>query len=197
MKEGINRPQQSQEEPKNDDIAEANLQEAKTGLKVDLTKLITPPKIDPETLNKLKPREIDLMKLVRIGLPTKEIAYQLHVSEGTVKGTLSVLLSKLRLYKFDVVNLEFFSILEKQIDNPQAPTVHLSSRDRQVLIGIQRGLSNKQIADVMQIKESEIRDYVRNMSIRTFHCNGRFRMLLEAARKGVFTLNDVEDITEI
>lgn len=45
----------------------------------------------------LTPRELDVMRLIVQGLSNKEIAATLHLTEGTVKGYVSHLLSKLNV----------------------------------------------------------------------------------------------------
>lgn len=53
--------------------------------------------IDQEVGVKLKPHEWDVIRLVSGGFSNREISVQLHLSEGTVRNTLSTVLSKLRL----------------------------------------------------------------------------------------------------
>ena len=42
----------------------------------------------------LTPRELQIIRLVALALANKEIAFQLHLSEGTVKENLSVIFKK-------------------------------------------------------------------------------------------------------
>ena len=55
----------------------------------------TQPVAEEEPLEKLTDREEEILKLLAAGLPNKEIAQQLSLSEGTVKNHISVILSKL------------------------------------------------------------------------------------------------------
>lgn len=53
----------------------------------------------PESLvDKLTPREIDVLKLIAEGISNKEIAIRLTISEKTVKNHINNILSKLHLY---------------------------------------------------------------------------------------------------
>ncbi len=55
--------------------------------------------IAPESLvDKLTPREIDVLKLIAEGISNKEIAIRLTISEKTVKNHINNILSKLHLY---------------------------------------------------------------------------------------------------
>ncbi len=53
------------------------------------------PALDEEPLEKLTDREEEILKLLAAGLPNKEIAQQLALSEGTVKNHISAILAKL------------------------------------------------------------------------------------------------------
>lgn len=55
------------------------------------------PAMDKQLLNKLTKRELEIVKLVSIGLSNQEIAYQLFISEHTVKAHISNILKKLNL----------------------------------------------------------------------------------------------------
>jgi DNA-binding NarL/FixJ family response regulator len=56
---------------------------------------VSPAVIDDEPLERLTDREEEVLKLLAAGLPNKEIATQLSLSEGTVKNHISVILGKL------------------------------------------------------------------------------------------------------
>ncbi len=51
--------------------------------------------VEEEPLEKLTDREEEILKLLAVGLPNKEIAQQLALSEGTVKNHISAILAKL------------------------------------------------------------------------------------------------------
>ena len=51
----------------------------------------------PDLHSSLTPRELDVLKLIGSGLSNKKIAQKLELSEGTVKGYVSIVLDKLRL----------------------------------------------------------------------------------------------------
>jgi DNA-binding CsgD family transcriptional regulator len=51
----------------------------------------------PRLVEKLTPREEDMLRLIVMGLSNKEIAATLHLTEGTVKGYISHLLAKLNV----------------------------------------------------------------------------------------------------
>jgi DNA-binding NarL/FixJ family response regulator len=53
------------------------------------------PTPEEEPLEKLTDREEEILKLLAAGLPNKEIAQQLSLSEGTVKNHISAILAKL------------------------------------------------------------------------------------------------------
>lgn len=55
------------------------------------------PTMDRDLLNKLTKRELEIVKLVSIGFSNQEIAYQLYISEHTVKAHISNILKKLNL----------------------------------------------------------------------------------------------------
>jgi RNA polymerase sigma factor (sigma-70 family) len=50
-----------------------------------------------ETLNQLTPREQDVLELIADGSTNRDIAHQLHISEGTVKSHVTHLLTRLNL----------------------------------------------------------------------------------------------------
>jgi len=58
-------------------------------------KVVTPPALEEEPLEKLTDREEEILKLLAAGLSNKEIAQQLSLSEGTVKNHISAILAKL------------------------------------------------------------------------------------------------------
>jgi DNA-binding NarL/FixJ family response regulator len=58
-------------------------------------KAMTPPTPEEEPLEKLTDREEEILRLLAAGLPNKEIAQQLSLSEGTVKNHISAILAKL------------------------------------------------------------------------------------------------------
>ena len=51
----------------------------------------------PQMIEKLTPREKDMLRLIVQGMSNKEIAAALHLTEGTVKGYISHLLAKLNV----------------------------------------------------------------------------------------------------
>src|SRR5512135_244500 len=58
-------------------------------------KTVPPPAPKEEPLEKLTDREEEILKLLAAGLPNKEIAQKLALSEGTVKNHISAILAKL------------------------------------------------------------------------------------------------------
>jgi DNA-binding NarL/FixJ family response regulator len=56
-----------------------------------------PDRATPRLVEKLTPREQDMLRLIVMGLSNKEIAAKLHLTEGTVKGYISHLLAKLNV----------------------------------------------------------------------------------------------------
>ena len=60
-------------------------------------KTLTGQKQEKDKLSQLTSREKDIYVLVAEGYSNKEIADQLYISEGTVRNTLSIILSKLEL----------------------------------------------------------------------------------------------------
>lgn len=64
-----------------------------------MSKAHTPPKPDPEAakMDRLTPREKEVMSLIVEGLPGDRIARQLRISEGTVRNHLTSILAKLEL----------------------------------------------------------------------------------------------------
>jgi DNA-binding CsgD family transcriptional regulator len=56
-----------------------------------------PDRATPRLVEKLTPREEDMLRLIVMGLSNKEIAAKLHLTEGTVKGYISHLLAKLNV----------------------------------------------------------------------------------------------------
>ncbi len=61
-----------------------------------LRHLSQPPNTQPD-LKELTDREQDVLRMVAKGLSNKQIALQLHITEGTVKGHVSNILAKLHL----------------------------------------------------------------------------------------------------
>jgi DNA-binding NarL/FixJ family response regulator len=59
-------------------------------------------------LEKLTPRERDIARLVAQGLPNKEIASQLFLSEGTVRNNLAVVMEKLNVSNRTQLGMVYF-----------------------------------------------------------------------------------------
>jgi DNA-binding NarL/FixJ family response regulator len=63
-----------------------------------IQRVATPQTRAPTTLTaKLTEREIDVLKLIARGMNNADIAQRLHLSEGTVRNYVSVILDKLNL----------------------------------------------------------------------------------------------------
>ena len=73
-------------------------------------------RVDDELTRDLKPNEWDVIVLVGSGLSNKEISSRLNLSEGTVRNTLSNILSKLKLR--DRTQLAIWAVQTGAVNRP-------------------------------------------------------------------------------
>lgn len=124
-------------------------------------------------------RELQIVDGVRQGKLNKQIAYELHLEEGTVKAYLHQIYRKLGLTNRTAVAVH---ATEEMLDGqavPEAVPVVLSPRQRQLAALVRQGKRNEEIAMEMRLSPNSVREYLSRLYKR-LNTDGRTQLAVLA-----------------
>lgn len=124
-------------------------------------------------------RELQIVDAVRQGKINKQIAYDLHLEEGTVKAYLHQIYRKLGVTNRTAVAVH---ATEEMLDGqaaPEAPPVVLSPRQRQLAELVRQGKRNEEIATEMRLSPNSVREYLSRLYKR-LNTDGRTQLAVLA-----------------
>jgi DNA-binding NarL/FixJ family response regulator len=108
-------------------------------------------------------RELQIVDGVRQGKINKQIAYELHLEEGTVKAYLHQIYRKLGVANRTAVAVHAAEEMLKDRAAPEAGRVLLSPRQRQLAAQVRQGKRNDEIAVEMRLSPNSVREYLSRL----------------------------------
>ena len=108
-------------------------------------------------------RELQIVEGVRQGMLNKQIAYELHLEEGTVKAYLHQIYRKLGVANRTAVAVYATEEMLEGQAAPEPVPVLLSPRQRQLAELVRQGKRNEEIATELRLSPNSVREYLSRL----------------------------------